>query len=55
MPDGLTDLTVQRIVVRNGLGMDLADRLLDDIREACDQLNRESAQATKSPRPSFHH
>jgi glutamate decarboxylase len=33
MPDDLTDLTVQRIVVRNGLSMDLAARLLGDIRE----------------------
>jgi glutamate decarboxylase len=31
MPDDLADLTVQRIVVRNGLSMDLADRLLEHI------------------------
>jgi glutamate decarboxylase len=32
MPDDLADMTVQRIVVRNGLSMDLAGELLDDIR-----------------------
>ncbi|HVB45903.1 MAG TPA: glutamate decarboxylase [Streptosporangiaceae bacterium] len=31
MPDDLADLTVQRIVVRNGLSRDLADDLLDRI------------------------
>ena len=32
MPDNLTDVTVQRIVVRNGLSHDLASALLRDIR-----------------------
>jgi len=32
MPDDLADMTVQRIVVRNGLSMDLAGELLEDIR-----------------------
>ena len=32
MPTNLTDLTVQRIVVRNGLGMDLADQLINDMK-----------------------
>ena len=35
MPDDLADVTVQRIVVRNGLCLDLADRLLDDITDRC--------------------
>lgn len=40
MPDGLADLVVQRIVVRNGLSHSLADALLRDIREAVDHLDR---------------
>ena len=32
LPDNMTDLTVQRIVVRNGLSMEIARHLLDDIR-----------------------
>ncbi len=31
MPDDLASVTVQRIVVRNGLSRDLAGSLLDDI------------------------
>ena len=31
MPDDLADVTVQRVVVRNGLSMDLADKLLEQI------------------------
>lgn len=31
MPDGLSNITVQRMVVKNGLSMDLASRLLEDI------------------------
>ncbi|MGC0420917.1 glutamate decarboxylase [Embleya sp. AB8] len=39
LPDNLADTTVQRIVVRNGLGMDLARALLDDIRDAVGYLD----------------
>ena len=34
MPDDLAAITVQRIVVRNGLSADLADRLMDAIHES---------------------
>ncbi|QKT08678.1 glutamate decarboxylase [Gordonia sp. X0973] len=34
MPNDLADLTVQRIVVRNGLSHDLATRLLEDVKKA---------------------
>ena len=40
LPDDLSDLTVQRIVVRNGLSGDLADRLLDDITTETAYLDR---------------
>ena len=38
MPNSLSDLTVQRIVVRNGLSHDLADKLLADIKTEVDFL-----------------
>ena len=57
MPDNLSDLTVQRIVVRNGVSMDLADYLLLNIRTAVKYL-----ESLKSPMPregrtsvSYHH
>jgi glutamate decarboxylase len=43
MPDDLSDVTVQRIVVRNGLSMDLADQLLEAIRDAVGYLDGLSA------------
>ena len=39
MPDNLTDVTVQRIVVRNGLSHDLATALLADIRTQVEFLD----------------
>lgn len=39
MPDDLGDVTVQRVVVRNGLSMDLADALVDDIAAAVAYLD----------------
>jgi len=39
MPDDLTGLTVQRIVVRNGLSRELAGRLADEIRDAVGYLD----------------
>jgi glutamate decarboxylase len=39
MPDDLSDVIVQRIVVRNGLSMDLADGLLDEITESVRYLD----------------
>ena len=39
MPDDLTDMTVQRIVVKNGLSKDLSDSLLFEIRHAVSYLD----------------
>jgi len=56
MPDDLADMTVQRIVVRNGLSMDLAGELLEDIRTETAWLD-----GLTSPMPAegethvFHH
>ncbi|MEF2977119.1 glutamate decarboxylase [Subtercola sp. YIM 133946] len=47
MPDNLTDITVQRIVVRNGLSRNLAESLMSDIREAVGYLD-----ALQSPMPT---
>ncbi len=39
MPASIEDQEVMRIVVRNGLSMDLAEKLLADIRSTVDDLN----------------
>jgi glutamate decarboxylase len=56
MPADLADITVQRVVVRNGLSHDLAEALIADIREAVDYLDRmESPMPPASEGPGFHH
>ena len=56
MPDNLSDRTVQRIVVRNGLSLDLASRLLTAITEETAYLDRlESAMPVEDQRPGFAH
>lgn len=56
MPDDLTDLTVQRIVVRNGLSMDLASELLADIETETAHLDAlESPMPIEGQTPGFHH
>ncbi|MGY3564531.1 glutamate decarboxylase [Sinomonas sp. RB5] len=56
MPDGLADLTVQRIVVRNGFTRDLAESFLEDLRTAVAFLD---SADTPFPDPehgsAFHH
>jgi glutamate decarboxylase len=58
MPDALTDVTVQRIVVRNGMSHDLATLLVRDIR-ACvhylDGLDAPLPSNTDGNRSGFHH
>ncbi len=56
MPADLTDLTVQRVVVRNGLSMDLAYALIADLRAEVDYLDALSApMPTEGQHPGFHH
>ncbi|MDU0348626.1 glutamate decarboxylase [Actinomyces sp. MRS3W] len=57
MPDNLTDVTVQRIVVRNGLSHDLADAFLEDMRTEVAYLDRlDGPLPHESDRPAaFHH
>ena len=56
MPDDLADVWVQRIVVRNGLSMDLAANLLDDIVAETAYLDAlESPMPEEAAAPGFHH
>jgi len=57
MPDDLSDLTVQRIVVRNGLSMDLADLLLDQITESVRYLDGLASPLPQEGKKTaaFHH
>lgn len=56
MPNNLSDITVQRIVVRNGFSHDLADAFIADMRKEVEYLD-----ALQAPMPSaaqhsvFHH
>ena len=53
-PPRLEHLHVLRIVVRNGFSRDLADLLLDDLRQSCSELARQPAPFSR-PVASFHH
>lgn len=57
LPDNLTEQTVQRIVVREGLSRNLADRLMRSIRESVHYLNGLSSPMPKEGRrgSAFHH
>jgi glutamate decarboxylase len=56
MPANLQDITVQRIVVRNGFSHDLADSFLEDMHDAVDYLNSLTAPMPSESRASgFHH
>jgi glutamate decarboxylase len=46
-PENMQDTAVIRLVIRNGFGTDLADALLDDLREQADALEK----ATAAPIP----
>jgi glutamate decarboxylase len=56
MPADLEQITVQRIVVRNGLSMDLAAELLQAIQTEVEHLDAlESPMPAEKPQPAFHH
>jgi glutamate decarboxylase len=55
MPDDIADLTVMRIVVRNGVSMDLVELLLDDIAGAITYLDALPAPLPKERTSAFHH
>jgi glutamate decarboxylase len=57
LPDDLGDVTVQRIVARNGLSKDLAGALLDDITSAVAYLDGLEGPLPRDRRKTtgFHH
>ena len=57
MPADLQDMTVMRVVFRNGVSMDLTDLLLTDIRSSMKVLDALPAPLprTAEPRSAFHH
>jgi len=59
MPEGMQDLSVLRVVVRNGLSRDLARFLVRDLRRVTARLGAKAAGAVgpaeTEPRVSFHH
>jgi glutamate decarboxylase len=55
-PANRTDLSVLRIVVRNGFTADLADLLLDDLRRLLPELRAQPTPSSAAPgRTGFHH
>jgi glutamate decarboxylase len=54
MPDNATDVAVLRIVVREGLSLDLAEALVRDLRQACDALAA-NPPSRSSKEAHFHH
>ena len=57
LPDNLSGTTVQRIVVRNGVSMDLADYLLAGMRTAVRHLENLSSPMPRETRTDsvYHH
>ncbi len=56
LPDDLAERTVQRVVVRNGLSRDLADRLLDSLRSSVDYLDSLPGPLPREQKTEmFHH
>ena len=60
MPAAMEDVVIMRIVARQGVGIDLADLLIKDIRTCVAQLDTlqnptNSAEEWKKRRPSFNH
>ncbi len=56
MPANLTDVTVQRVVVRNGLSRDLAGRFIEDLRAEVDYLDDLAGpMPPERAHPSFAH
>jgi glutamate decarboxylase len=54
-PENRTDLSVLRIVVRNGMTHDLADLLIDDLRRVVEQLGKQERPLRGKEASSFAH
>jgi glutamate decarboxylase len=56
LPEGLGEITVQRIVVRNGFTRDLAVSFLDDLKKEVAYLDALTTPMPHGKRtPAFHH
>ena len=55
MPADLAEITVQRIVVRNGFSMDLADKFLTDMAKQTTYLDQLDSPMPIEGQPAFHH
>ena len=56
LPEGLSDTTVQRIVVRNGFTRDLAASFLADLKKEVAYLDAlTSPMPTEKHKEAFHH
>ena len=56
LPDGLGDITVQRVVVRNGFTKDLAASFLADLKKEVEYLDSlDAPMPSQGQSPAFHH
>jgi len=55
MPEDIQDITVMRVVVRNGLSMDLAHLFLADLKRSVEYLESLSGPIPKDGATSGHH
>jgi glutamate decarboxylase len=57
LPAGQDAVAVQRIIVRHGLSVDMADLVLEDLRRAVAKLTGRppAARLTAAESPSFNH
>ena len=57
MPADIEDMTVMRVVVRNGVSTDLINLLLDDLGSAMERLDAQQGPTarTETPKAAFHH
>jgi glutamate decarboxylase len=57
LPADQQEVAVQRIIVRHGLSLDMADLVLKDLRSAIDKLNSRppARQLTSAEAPNFNH
>lgn len=57
LPADMTDVTIMRVVVRNGFSMDLAHLFLEDLKQSVAYLESLDGPMphTKESHPSFHH
>lgn len=55
MPDNLTDMAIMRVVVKEGMSLELANLLMEDIERAIKHFKEVRAGNAHTPRAGFHH